>query len=210
MIDFNIYSTVIFDFDGVIMDSNGIKKNAITKAIDGILPVNQEREFIQYFVNLNGVPREVKIAQYVSENKYNIVLEKYETILNKELKKAALIPGVKKTIQALSKLNKTLIVLSGGTQQEVFQLLSDRDLAHYFDGVYGGPKDKQENLSELNLIKPILYFGDSEVDYLLSKSNDFDFVFVSGASSISNWKEKVKEWKGVKTIDNFIIRNNDD
>jgi len=100
--------------------------------------------------------------------------------------------------------------LSGGTQQEVFQLLSDRDLAHYFDGVYGGPKDKQENLSELNLIKPILYFGDSEVDYLLSKSNDFDFVFVSGASSISNWKEKVKEWKGVKTIDNFIIRNNDD
>ena len=87
-----------------------------------------------------------------------------------------------------------MIVLSGGTQSEVLKLLEDRGLVKNFIGVYGGPKNKEANLQGLLLKNPVLYIGDSEVDYLVSKNNGFDFVFVYGASNIKDWKNKATEW----------------
>ena len=203
MINFKKYNSFIFDFDGVILDSNFIKKNAIAEAIQGVLSDQKADEFVNYFVGLNGIPREEKIAKYVPKDRYEYVLNKYESIIDIKLKSAELIPGVKDIIFTLSRLKKGMIVLSGGTQSEVLQLLADRELSENFDGVYGGPKNKEENLQGLLLDKPVLYFGDSEVDYLVSKNNGFDFVFVYGASNIIDWRSKMKEWRVIKSISDF-------
>jgi len=98
MINLNQYSSVIFDFDGVILDSNFVKKSAIGQAVEGVLSVEKAQEFVDYFVSLNGVPREVKVAKYVPMAQYEYVLNKYEGIIEKELKCAQLIPGVVETI----------------------------------------------------------------------------------------------------------------
>jgi phosphoglycolate phosphatase-like HAD superfamily hydrolase len=197
------YNSFIFDFDGVILDSNNIKKNAISESVIGILSSERAEEFVNYFINLNGVPREVKIAKYIPKEKYEYVLNKYESIIDKRLQCAKLIPGVRDIIQTLSRLKKSMIVLSGGTQTEVLQLLVKKGLSENFDGVFGGPKNKEENLQGLSLKEPVLYFGDSEVDYLVSKNNNFDFVFVYGASNIIEWENKVTEWQVVKSISDF-------
>ncbi len=197
------YKTFIFDFDGVILNSNLIKKAAIKEAASDVLSIKKTKEFVEYFINFNGVPREKKIAKYICEDKYEYVLNKYESLIDLELKKAEIIPGVVDIIKKISKFQKTIIVLSGGTQDEVYKLLEYKKLAHYFDGVYGGPKNKEENLQELSLNKPVLYFGDSEVDYLVSKKYNFDFIFVYGYSSIVNWKMKVNSWDLVKSIKDF-------
>ena len=160
-------------------------------------------EFVDYFVGLNGIPREEKIEKHVPKEKYEYVLNKYERIIDLNLKNAKLIPGVKGVIKTLYDLKKCMIVLSGGTQSEVLGLLVDRGLSESFNGVYGGPKNKEENLQGLSLERPVLYFGDSEVDYLVSKKNDFDFVFVYGASNIVDWKNKAKGWQVIKSINNF-------
>jgi len=207
MINLKKYNSFIFDFDGVILDSNNIKKSAIGEAVQDVLSDQKASEFVNYFVGLNGIPREEKIAKYVPKEQYEYVLNKYESIIDIKLKSATLIPGVKSIIQALSRLKKGMIVLSGGTQAEVMQLLVDRGLSENFDGVYGGPKNKEENLQGLSLDKPVLYFGDSEVDYLVSKNNGFDFVFVYGASNILDWKNKVKEWQVVEAIIDFSNEN---
>ena len=207
MINLEKYNSFIFDFDGVILDSNNIKKNAIGEAVQGVLSDQKANEFVDYFVGLNGVPREEKIAKYVPKEQYEYVLNKYESIIDIKLKSAKLIPGVKGIIQVLSRLKKGMIVLSGGTQAEVLQLLVDRGLSESFDGVYGGPKNKEENLQGLSLKKPVLYFGDSEVDYLVAKNNGFDFVFVYGASNIADWRSKVKGWQVVESISDFSNEN---
>ena len=197
------YNTIIFDFDGVILDSNCTKKIAISEAVRGILSKQTANEFVEYFVGLNGVPREEKIAKYVPKAKYRFVLEKYEDTIRQKLKLVKLIPGVEDFIKKLSNLDNNMIVLSGGTQTEVFQLLKDRGLVDSFDGVYGGPKNKEENLKGVSIKRPVLYFGDSEIDYIVSKNNDFDFVFVYGASDILDWHEKIKDWQLVHCIKNF-------
>jgi len=202
-INFSLYETFIFDFDGVIFDSNNIKKNAIREAVKGVLSDKKIVNFVDYFVGLNGIPREKKIAEYVPKKQYEFVLKKYESIIEVKLKSASLIPGVKGFIERLSRLNKNMIVLSGGTETEVIQLLTDRDLIDNFDGVYGGPMNKEENLQKLILARPVLYFGDSEVDYLVSKNNRFDFIFVYGASNMNDWANKIREWQIIKSINNF-------
>jgi phosphoglycolate phosphatase-like HAD superfamily hydrolase len=200
------YNTFIFDFDGVILNSNNIKKNAIGKAVEGLLPNKDASKFVNYFVGLNGIPREVKIAKYFLKEQYQYVLNKYESILDSQLKSAELILGVKDVIQTLSSFKKNMIVLSGGTESEVLELLTDKGLAENFDGVYGGPKNKEENLQKLSLKYPVLYFGDSEIDYIVSKNNRFDFVFVYGASNIADWRSKTKDWEMVQSISNFNIK----
>jgi len=197
------YNSFIFDFDGVILDSNNIKKAAIREAVQGVLSSKKAEEFVSYFVGLNGIPREEKIATYVPKEKYEFVLNKYEHIIDKELENAKLIPGVKSFIKSLSKLQKNMIVLSGGTQTEVLQLLKDKGIAKDFKGVYGGPKNKEENLKKVTLERPVLYFGDSEVDYMVSKNNNFDFIFVYGTSNMLNWKSRVKDWKLAGLIMDF-------
>jgi phosphoglycolate phosphatase-like HAD superfamily hydrolase len=194
------YNSFILDFDGVILDSNNIKKAAIAESVQAVLSQEKVIEFVDYFVGLNGVPREEKIAKYAPKDKYEYVLKKYEDIINLKLKDAKLISGVKNFIKTLNDLKKNLVVLSGGTQSEVLQLLADRGLSENFNGVYGGPKNKEENLQGLILESPVLYFGDSQVDYEVAKNNSFDFVFVYGASNILDWRSKVKEWQ----IDMFI------
>ena len=56
-IDLNGYKTMIFDFDGVILDSNNVKRDAIKMAVEGVLDQRQTTEFVGYFVRYNGVPR---------------------------------------------------------------------------------------------------------------------------------------------------------
>jgi len=203
MIKISKYQTFIFDFDGVILDSNFIKKDAIMESVSGILDTHKAQEFVRYFTSLNGVPREEKIAKYVPKENYHYVLEKYESILDNKLKHANTVPGVKKFIQQISELKKGMIVLSGGTQSEVVELLKLNFLYEYFPKVLGGPSNKNENLELIELDEPVLYFGDSKVDYEVAVKNNFDFVFVYGYTNLNNWKNIVKDWKLKGIIKNF-------
>jgi hypothetical protein len=74
--------------------------------VQGVLSDRKACEFVNYFVSLNGVSREEKIAKYVPKNQYEFVLNKYENIIGKRLKIAKLIPGAKNFIQVLSELKK--------------------------------------------------------------------------------------------------------
>jgi len=202
MINLDKYESIIFDFDGVILDSNNIKKNAIRESVTGVLSSDKVTDFVNYFISLNGIPRELKIAKFIPKEKYEYVLEKYENILSDALRDAKLIPGVKEYIFAISRLKKNKIVLSGGTQSEVLESLQNHSLDSFFDNILGGPKTKEENLQSLYLPGPVIYFGDSEVDYSISVKNNFDFVFVYGASSNSKLCDKFSK-KQVQCIKDF-------
>ena len=197
------YNSIIFDFDGVILNSNEIKKRAVSNSVKGVLSEDQRVSFVDYFVHLNGIPREEKFAKFIPIPSLKFVLQRYEDILAEELAGAELIPGVRRTLDALYEMDKKMIVLSGGSQSEVASLLKARGMTKYFVGIYGGPLRKESNLEKVELKPPVLYFGDSIVDFELAKANGFDFIFVYGESSITDWQKTVGSWGNVRAIKNF-------
>ena len=72
MIELSKYKSIIFDCDGVILNSNEIKTNAFKKVLKQF---NNQAidEFIQYHKDNGGISRYIKF-----ENLLNNILPKYE------------------------------------------------------------------------------------------------------------------------------------
>ena len=197
------YKTYIFDFDGVILDSNFIKKQSISLAVDSFLDEEKKKIFINYFIDNSGIPREKKISKFFDKNKSSKILSTYESYLNEKLIKAKFVKGVIKFIKKLHKKNKIIFILSGGEQKEILKLLQYYKMIYLFDGIYGGPNNKNQNLKIIKPLNPVIFFGDSEHDFLVSKEHNFDFIFVSDYTSLKNWKNVIKKWIILKEIKNF-------
>ena len=187
--DIEKYNTFIFDFDGVIIDSNFVKKEAIYKSVINYSDIETSKKFVQYFIDNSGIPREKKIKHFFSESISLKIKDKYEEILEKTYKNTNLIPGVVSFINKLKKNNKDILIISGGDPKEIKSILKIKKIDYYFSHVYGGPLTKEENFKISNSKEPILFFGDSKHDYLVSLTLNLDFIFVYGYTNQINWRE---------------------
>ena len=55
----------------------------------------------------------------------------------------------------------------------------------------------------MNPTPPSLFLGDSLVDYEVARMFSLDFVFVYGASNVSEWKSKIDQKEVVACVQNF-------
>ncbi len=201
-INFKAYKNIILDFDGVIADSNHYKEKAITKAAGRLIQDQALSEFVEYFTTNNGIPREPKIAKYFSGKDYDFVMEKYSKILKQDI---ATLQLTNKTERFLAKLRVKgfhPIILSGGQKSEIESILEEKGLSCYFQTIFGGPKTKEENVTQMNLEGKTLFIGDSKVDYQVSVTFGFDFIFMYGYTQFDNWRAFVED-KKLKIIDDL-------
>ncbi len=206
--DIEKYNTFIFDFDGVILDSNFVKKEAIYKSVINFTDIENAKKFVNYFIDNSGIPREKKINKFFSSGISLKIQNKYEQNLEITYKKSNFVPGVISFLTKLKKNNKDILILSGGNQNEIKSIIKIRKIDNYFSNVYGGPLTKEENFKISNAKEPILFFGDSKHDYLVSLSLNLDFIFVYGYTNQINWKEfiDINQCKDViKDFDNILI-----
>ena len=56
MIDLNKYRNIIFDFDGVILDTNTLKENNIEKTIKKYLSPQKSKSCLQYLIQIQVFP----------------------------------------------------------------------------------------------------------------------------------------------------------
>ena len=77
------HNNFIFDFDGVIVDSNLVKKKAIFQASKSFAKDKYIHKFVTYFTKNSGIPREKKIKKFFKKNDYLQIKENYEMILEK-------------------------------------------------------------------------------------------------------------------------------
>ena len=164
MLDIRKYSHIVFDCDGVILDSNTVKSNAFSKSVADEDPIVIDK-FVDYHKRNRGISRFVKFKYFFKilkkQKKYKSDLEKalenYSKLSYEGSLKCELIPGIEKFLKALSNYKIDCFVISGGEQKEIRSILEKRNLSVFFKEIYGSPVSKKEHLERLKS-KNTLYF----------------------------------------------------
>lgn len=194
---FNIekYKSIVFDCDGVILDSNRIKSDGFRKALEGEPPELIDK-FIQYHQENGGVSRYVKLQYYFTEIKkqknyaheLDDALVRFALIVKQELLNASLVEGVEDFLHFCQSNKIPCFINSGGDQKELRQVFLERGLDQFFSKILGSPKSKKQNLEKLfveKLLSPsTLFYGDAYSDFLAAKTYEIDFIYVS---TVSEW-----------------------
>ena len=201
VIDIKKYKTIVFDCDGVILDSNVVKTEAYFRTAKTLGATDAEAQaLVDYHVKLGGISRYHKFDYYlreilhqtVTEEAVQALLDDFARELKVGLMQCAIAQGLNELRAASS--NANWMILSGGDQQEIRDLFTARQLAPLFDGgLFGSPDNKDEVLArELaagSLQHPALFIGDSKYDYEAATAANMDFVFVSDWTEVADWQE---------------------
>lgn len=192
------YGTIIFDCDGVILDSNRVKTDAFYNAT---LPYGDKAAaaMVDYHVRNGGVSRYRKFAYFLEHLAPAGVLgpdlQALLAAYAAEVKTGLLACEVAEGLEAFREYTggTRWMVASGGDQAELRELFQARGLTDWFDGeIFGSPDTKEEivrrELENGNIRMPALFIGDSRYDHQVAQQHGLDFVFLSRWSEFEHWK----------------------
>lgn len=206
------YKSIIFDCDGVILNSNKIKTNGFRFVTENY-GETISRELVKYHIKNGGISRYAKFDYFINEIlKIKSVLEKEKLLMEflnkyseytiKELLNSEIAYGLE-VIREKTKGIKWHIV-SGGDQKELNYIFKKKGIQNLFDGgIFGSPDNKdliiKREKNNKNILTPSLYLGDSKLDYIVSNSNNLDFIFVSDWTEFKEYKSYFYR-KSIKSI----------
>lgn len=196
------YETLIFDCDGVVLDSNRSKTEAFYRAA---LPYGEDaaKAMVEYHLANGGISRYKKFDWFLAhmgsgQNELELegLLDAYRAHVRKGLFGCAIASGLEEFRQR-TPYSRWLIV-SGGSQDELREVFARRGISKLFDGgVFGSPDTKEEivtrELSSGNIKRPTLFLGDSKYDHETAHMMGLDFVFISNWSEMPDWRQWVGE-----------------
>jgi len=177
---------IIFDFDGVILESVSVKTEAFRRLFS-FTPKHVD-EIIQYHKENGGMSRYDKfryiykniLQEDLTQQKFVELSEKFAAIVFQEVIKAHFVPGAHELLELYySKI--PLYVVSATPEEELWQIIQKRGLTHYFREVYGAPRKKSECIIEiLNLtgISPdcVMFVGDAKNDLVAARKAGVRFI----------------------------------
>jgi len=184
------YKAIIFDCDGVILDSNSFKINAMRDSLKLNNFSNKEIELsIDYFRNNFGKSRFHHI-QYFLENFHpnplnqesllKSILENYSYVCKRDYIFCNLTAGFQSIIKKIECRN--LFVASGSDENELRHVFKAKGLSKYFELILGSPTTKSQNIKKIINMNPMfkrkefLMIGDSISDYQSAEENGINFL----------------------------------
>ena len=191
------YEVYIFDCDGVILDSNQLKIEAMRNTLKTYFSTPEIIEScVDYFRKNFGKSRFHHVAHFL-----NVIIDipleqrsELECLILKDFSKqcrvlyllADLTPGF---IQFVKQCKGKKYVASGSEQNELREVFCQRGLDKYFDNVFGSPTPKAELIKHIldneQTINAVM-FGDALSDLQASQKNKIDFVFYAPYSNVQD------------------------
>lgn len=196
---------IIFDFDGVILDSVPTKTEGFKKLFQNFSPDAVNKLVLYHELN-GGKSRYVKIKYFfngllhkdISEQEILEYANKYSEITKEELTNPKYI--IEDTLNFIKRNHKKyeMHIASGADEEDLKYICEKLDLTKYFLSINGSPKIKSAIVKDILLdnsydINETILIGDSVNDFDSAKDNGIDFF------AYNNQKLKSQH----KYIDNF-------
>lgn len=178
---------VIFDFDGVILESTEVKIKAFRELFSDYPDLVED--IVVYHIDNGGISRFVKFRHI------------YGTMLNKELtaeeeerlgqrftelalEEVLAVPYVAGAREFLEKRRQDYLffVASGTPDDELDMVVKKRQMQHHFDGIYGSPRTKKDIIDGIvqdHQLKrdEVVFVGDANSDRQAARNAQVEFVF---------------------------------
>ena len=190
---FNLISDkkiVVFDFDGVLVDSVGIKTKAYEQMYEeyGSSIVKKVRS---HHLKNGGMSRFEKF-KYYHENYLGEKLEfkdiermaqKFSELVVTQVISSNWIPGAQDFLQKLYEEKIDCVIVSATPQLEIEQIVIERKMAKFFIDIFGSPTSKYDNLGIIltkHQVTPLelIFFGDALADWQAASKMGVPFVGV--------------------------------
>jgi len=177
---------IIFDVDGVIIESAELKTRAFAMLfadypdkLPAIIDYHRKNAGISRFVKFRYIYEQI-LGQELSTQKEAELGERFSLIVLEEILKAPFTPGAIEFISQ-NKDRYLFFIASGTPQEELLNIISHRQLSHYFREIHGSPRRKDEIIADiLNRYslqnEDAIYVGDAESDRAAAEKAGVPFI----------------------------------
>lgn len=178
---------VIFDFDGVILESADIKTDAFVELFSD-LPVDQVARVRDHHLANMGISRYAKFAwiyravlgREITADESAELGERFSALVFSKVLAAPFVLGADRALQTLSQ-TMPLFVASGTPQQELDLIVDDRGIRSHFTEVWGSPRGKGEIIEDVRsrhrlAAQDVLFVGDGMSDYNAAHATGVRFL----------------------------------
>ncbi|MBO6573730.1 MAG: HAD family hydrolase [Balneola sp.] len=203
--------TILWDFDGVIIDSNSIRDlgfRSILKAFDK----EKVEELIKYHQYNGGLSRYIKIRYFyneimnieISDTEVKKLAEEFSVIMKKKLTDKTVLINDSVNFIKKNYNNYNFHIVSGSDQAELRFLCKKLGLSEYFKSIHGSPTPKNELV--LNLLNNSGY-SESTVCLIGDSINDYEAAQLNGIKffGYNNKSLESKSSSYIKSFDAFFV-----
>lgn len=195
-----IIKAILFDFDGVILDSANIKTDAFLELFanypqhrNAILKYHLDNQGISRFKKFEWIYKNLLLEDLTSERS-EMLGEQFSAIVKNKILQAPHINGILDFLEYL-KYNTACksYVISGTPDNELNEIIKERKLS-YFEEIWGSSRSKTESIIDIlsrNAWQPdeALFLGDAITDHKAATETGVPFIAVFSESMQHYWTE---------------------
>lgn len=186
------WDAIIFDFDGVLCDSNDLKGETFATLYAHEGPEIQDA-IRAYHRDNGGMPRREKLARFerdilgraLDEDRLDRMVAGFAAAVEEAVIACAEIPGATDFL-ATHAGRPALFIISATPHEEMLRIAERRGMTDRFVSVHGSPPSKAETAAMLiarHGLRPgrVAFVGDAVQDYAAATALDLHFVGVRDA-----------------------------
>lgn len=201
---------ILFDFDGVILDSLEVKTQAF---YDMYLPYGKEiaEKAASHHLAHGGISRFEKFIIYhrdflgktINEQELATLTDEFSKRVFEKVVASTEVAGIRDFLEQAQHQYK-MWVITGTPTEEIVEICKATQFTQYFKALYGSPEKKgfwtNKILTEENLNpNEVVFVGDATTDYEAAVANHVHFVLREHGDNLDLFKDKE-----VKRIKDFV------
>jgi phosphoglycolate phosphatase-like HAD superfamily hydrolase len=182
-----VIKDLIFDFDGVIVESTAVKTEAFAKLFEAegtdivnrIVSYHKDNMGVSRFDKFRHIYRNI-LHKNLGNDEFNSLCARFASLVVDAVIAVPFVKGAQEFLRENSNLY-TFFVVSATPQNEISNIILRRSLDKTFKYVFGAPLAKREAVKiimqkEKKEPFEVVYIGDAMSDYLAARDNNIRFI----------------------------------
>lgn len=178
---------LIFDFDGVIVESEHIKSRAFAAMYRGHGEAVAAAAVAHHEAN-GGISRRQKIRHLhrtllgieLGEGELEALCRQFSVLVEDEVVACERVPGAYEVLEAQHG-QRPMFIVSGTPQEELVRIIAGRGLDRWFTEVWGSPPEKSPTIRDIlarHGVAPdeVLFIGDAAADWRAAQETGVRFL----------------------------------